>query len=85
MKDTYTAEEVVDLILQERNRCRDICDSHSEWFQRRIREFHSSLERMYKEGDDACRRIRNNISESSALDFGEPVSDEDKIKKLYKL
>ena len=84
MKDTYTKEEVVDLILQERNRCRDICDGHSEWFKRRIREFHSSLKRIYEEGDDACRRIKNNISESSPLDF-EPKSDEDKIKELYKL
>lgn len=45
---TYTTDEVVDFILQERNRCREICDSHSGWFQRRIEEFSPTLKKIYE-------------------------------------
>lgn len=81
---TFTTEEVAELILQERNRCREICDDHTHWFQRRIDTFSPTLKKIYEEGKDACRRVKICISESSVLDF-EPDSDIDKIKKLYKL
>ena len=83
-KKTYSGEEVIDFILQERNRCRQICDDHVWWFERRIKEFHSSLKNRYEEGKDASRRIRNCISDSTPLYF-EPKSDKEKIKEHYKL
>lgn len=81
---TYTSEEVVDLILKERNRCRKICDDHTHWFDRRINTFSPTLKKMYEEGKDACRRIKNCVSDSSVLDF-EPKTDEEKIKEKYNL
>lgn len=83
-KDTYTKQEVIDFILQERNRCREICDGHSSWFERRIKEFAPSLRKIYEEGLDACRRIRNDVSDACVLDI-DPKSDEEKIKEKYKL
>jgi len=81
---TYTTDEVVALILEERNRCREICDSHSGWFQRRIDSFGPHTKKIYEEGKDACRRIRISISELSVLDTEED-SDEDKIRSRYNL
>lgn len=81
-KKSYTEEEVIDLILQERNRCRKICDDHTGWFQRRIEGFTEALKPIYEEGKDACRRIRICISQVSVLDSGEKT-DQQKIKDLY--
>ncbi len=80
----HTEEIVIDFILQERNRCRDICDSHSGWFERRIREFPQGLRKIYEEGKDACRRIRIGISDVSPLDI-DNKTDQEKIKKEYDL
>ena len=77
-------EELIDLILQERNRCREICDDHSWWFERRIKEFHSSLKKRYEEGKEASRRIKNCISDVSPLDINNKT-DIDKIKEMYEL
>ena len=80
----YTQEEVINLILQERNRCREICDGHSNWFQVRIDTFHPSVKRTFEEGKDACRKIRNGISQASSLDISYKP-DKEKIKELYNL
>jgi hypothetical protein len=82
---TFTEEEVVALLLKERERCLKICDDHSWWFERRIKSFNESLKRQYEEGKDACRRIKNCVSESSSLDMKPYKTNEEKIREHYKL
>ncbi len=81
---SYTTKDVINFILKERNKVRAICDSHTEWFETRIKTFHKSLKNRYEEGKDACRRIRNSVGGRSVLDV-EVLTDEQIIKKEYNL
>lgn len=87
-KETYTKEEVIKLLTEERTRARDIAYSFKERHDAEVnsykklfegkpedRDYIRAIALKHKYAADICRQVGNAISGSTALTMDETIED----------
>lgn len=97
-KEIYTKEEVLELLVKERTRARDVAYEFMNEHERKKKNFTTLMQKDSSNSEyalyvirkaedlaDECRRVGNAISGSNAISatLGETI--EDRIKKEYNL